>query len=562
MSSAMYTGVSGLKSQQTRLDVIGNNIANVNTLGYKSQRVTFSDIFSRMLQSATGPSRTSGRGGINPMQVGYGSKVNSIDTNMSTGSTQTTGDTRDAMIGGDGFFIVKDGNSGQYKFTRAGNFSVDKEGNLTVNGMKVCGWQQYTTDADGKINYNTQTTVQPLNLYDNGKLIMPPKGSTTGKLSGNLDPSKKAHGTALDNIGSVPATPDAVTTMTVFDEQGNSYDIQVKLSKCYTDASTGGSAKGSVVLDKNGYTVAAGTNDKLKLAVDGGAPIEITIPPGKYESPAAFVDAVNKAISGAPELAGKVKAELTADGKLSFAATSTGDNSGVVVSDGTPPGALAAYIGTATNTPGATRSGNTSWFWQAVSASGDVTVGAPSSGYLEFDSKGKLITNDPAKFNPTPNLTLRTKSGPLTLKMDMSQIATYKNSDETKVTAGTDGYAAGKLADFAIGNDGMIIGMYSNNQKQPLGMLALAKFTNPAGLEKMGDNLYRTTTNSGEFTGGVAPGAEGTGGLQGGALEGSNVDLAEQFSDMMVTSRSYQANSKVITTADAMMETVINMVRA
>ncbi|WP_371380327.1 flagellar hook protein FlgE [Sporomusa aerivorans] len=560
MSSAMYTGVSGLKAQQTRLNVIGNNIANVNTLGYKSQRTTFSDVFSHTLRSATAPSRSSGRGGINPMQVGYGSKVSSIDTNMSTGSTQTTGDNRDAMINGDGFFIIKDGNSGQYKFTRAGNFSVDMEGNLTVNGMKVCGWQQYTTDADGKITYNTQTNIQPINLYE-GNTVMPPKGSTIGQLAGNLDPSKKAHGAALDNIGSVPGTPDGVTTMTVYDDQGNSYDIQVKFSKCYTDASTSGTAKGSVALDKNGYTVTAGTNDKLKLAVDGGAQVEITIPPGKYESPTAFINAINTAVNGTPDLTGKVAAQLTSDGKLSFTSTATGDSSTVAVSDGTPPGALAAYIGTVTSDPGVTRSGNTSWFWQAVSASGDITVGSPSNGYLKFDSRGKLITGD-AKFNPTPNLALKTKSGPINLKLDMSQIATYKNSDDTKVTAGTDGYAAGKLSDFAIGADGMVVGMYSNNQRQPLGMLALAKFTNPAGLEKIGDNLYRTTTNSGEFTGGVAPGAEGTGGLQGGALEGSNVDLAEQFSDMMIASRSYQANSKVITTSDSLMETVINMVRA
>jgi flagellar hook protein FlgE len=555
----MYSGLSGLISQQTKLNVIGNNIANINTLGYKSQRATFSDVFSQTLRSTTGPSRTSGRGGINPMQVGYGSKVSSIDTNMSTGSTQTTGNNRDALINGAGFFIIKDGNSGQYNFSRAGNFSVDTEGNLTVNGMKVCGWQQYTTDTDGKVTYNTQTAIQPINLYD-GKTIMPPKGSTMGQLAGNLDPSKKARGSALDNISNVPGTPDGVTTMSVYDDQGNSYDIQVKFSKCYTDASTSGSATGSMVLDKNGYTVTAGTNDKLKLAVDGGAQIEITIPASKYESPTAFVNAVNTTVNSAPEMAGKVTAKLTSDGKISFISTYTGDNSGVAVNDGTSPGALAAYIGTVTTAPGATRSGNTSWFWQAVSSSSDATVGSPANGYLEFDSKGKSITTD-AKFNPMPSLTLRTRSGTINLKMDMSQIATYKNSDDTKVNAGTDGYAAGKLSDFAIGNDGVIVGVYSNNQRQPLGMLALAKFTNSAGLEKIGDNLYKTTTNSGTFTGGVAPGSEGTGGLLGGALEGSNVDLAEQFSEMMIASRSYQANSKVITTEDSLMETAINLMR-
>ena len=566
MSSAMYAGVSGLKAQQTRLDVIGNNIANVNTPGYKSQRATFGDIFSRMMRSATGPSASSGRGGTNAMQVGYGVNVNSIDTDMTTGTTQSTGNNRDASIGGDGLFIVKDGNTNEYKFTRAGNFSVDTEGNLTVNGRKVCGWQQYTKDADGKIIYNTQTAIQPINVFDDGvngnKRVIPPKASTIGRLSGNLDPAQKARGTSLNNIGTVPSTPDSVTTMTVYDEQGNSYDMQVKMSKCYTDASTGGTAKGSVVLANGGYTVVAGANDQFNLSVDGGAGYEITLPPGNYDSPSAFVSAVNTAINSVPNLTGKVTAQLTSDGKLSFVSASTGNNSGVVVTDGTHTGAMAAYVGTATASAGVTHSGNTSWFWQAVPSSKDMTVSSLSSGYLEFDSTGKLITTDPANFNTAPNLTLSTKgAGTITVKMDMSQISTYKNSGETKVTAGTDGYAAGELDDFSIGSDGMIIGSYTNSQKQPLGMLALANFTNPAGLEKVGDNLYKTTTNSGNFTGGVAAGSGGTGSLQGGTLEGSNVDLAEQFSDMMVTSRAYQANSKIITTSDSMMETVINMVR-
>ncbi|MBU2703567.1 flagellar hook protein FlgE [Sporomusaceae bacterium BoRhaA] len=566
MSSAMDSGVSGLKAQQTKLNIIGNNIANISTPGYKSQRATFSDIFSQTIRAATGPSASSGRGGTNPMQIGLGVNVSSINTDMSTGSTQSTGNNRDASIGGDGFFIVKDGNGSEYKFTRAGNFGVDKEGNLTVNGMKVCGWQQYTTDANGKITYNTQTAVQPINVFADGvngnKKIIPPKASTIGVLSGNLDPTKTARGTSMHNIGVVPSTPDSLTTMTVYDAQGNSYDVQVKMSKCCTDASTGGAATGSVVLANGGYTVTKDTGDQFKLAVDGGAATEITIPPGTYASPSAFVAAVNTAISSVPDLAGKVTAKLTSDGKLSFVSASTGGSSAIVVTDGTNTGAMAAYVGTATATVGVTHTGNTSWFWQAASSSKDMTVGAPSFGYLEFDSNGKLLTTDAANFNAMPNITLRpTGSGPITVKMDMSGISTYMNSGETKVTGGTDGYAAGDLDDFSIGSDGTIIGSYNNGQKQSLGMIALAQFTNSAGLEKVGDNLYTTTTNSGNFTGGVAAGSGGTGSLSAGTLEGSNVDLAEQFSDMMITSRAYQANSKIITTQDTMQETLINMVR-
>lgn len=690
MSTAMYSGASGIKSQQTRLDVIGNNIANISTAGYKSQRVNFNDILSQTLSNANGPSASSGRGGTNPMQIGLGVSVGSIDTDMSTGSTQSTGSTRDVSIGGDGFFIVK-GSGGEYEFTRAGNFGVDKQGNLTVNGLKVCGWQKYTTDADGKVTYDTQTTVEPINIFSdsiNGnKRIIPPKASATGTVSGNLDPTKTARGTSLTNIGTVPSKPDSLTTLTVYDAEGNSYDIQVKMSKCYTDASTSGTTKGSVVLATGGYTVTAGSNDKLVLAVDGGASTEITIPAGTYATSSAFVDAVNTGINNSTELSGKVKAQLTPDGKLSFVSTSTGAAStGVTITDGTDPsGALAAYMGTVTSTPGSvgisgkatgntdltaltypytvtagskdtitlavdggtpvqitippgtyanatalaaavnagitgsslnthvtagldgtgkhleftsattgtsskvtvtdgtnpsgalakyvgttsttggiTNSGNTSWFWQAVPSSSNIAIGKLSSGYLEFDSKGKLITTD-ANFNTTPTITLtptnQVGAAPLTLKLDMSGISTYTSSSESKVTAATDGYAAGDLNDFSIGSDGVITGSYSNGQKQPVGMIALAKFANSGGLEKVGNNLYKTTVNSGNFTGGVEAGSNGTGTLSPGTLEGSNVDLAQQFSDMMITQRAYQANSKIITTSDSMMETLINMVR-
>lgn len=566
MSLAMYSGVAGLKAQQTKLDVIGNNIANISTSGYKSQRVSFSDVLSQTLSAATGPG--SRRGGTNPKQVGLGVSVSAIDTNMTTGSTQSTGNPMDVSIGGNGFFIVNGGND-EYKFTRSGNFGVDKQGNLTVNGFKVCGWQEYSTSASGTNTYNTQKTVEPINVFSdsvNGnKKIIAPKATTTGMLSGNLDPTKTAKGTAIGNIGTVPSAADSTTTMTVYDPEGNSYVIQVKLSKCYTDASTSGKSTGSVILAAGGYTVTSGASDQLKLAVDGGTAAEITIPAGTYASASAFVTAVNTAINNAPALAGKVTAGLTSDGKLSFASAATGTSSGVTVTDGTHAGALGAYVGTATVTAGVTHTGNTSWFWQAVSSSSNMTVGSPSSGYLEFDSKGKLITTDSANYNTTPSITLTPASnvgaGSFTVKLDMSGISTYTSSSESKVSAISDGYAAGDLNDVSIGSDGVITGVYTNGQKQPLGMIALANFSNPAGLKKVGNNLYTTTANSGNFTGGVEAGSSGTGSLSAGTLEGSNVDLAEQFSDMMITQRAYQANSKVITTESAMMETLIGMVR-
>lgn len=455
MSTAMYSGVSGLKSQQTKLDVIGNNIANINTSGYKSQRVSFSDVLSQTMSSASAPSSASNRGGTNPMQIGLGVTVGAIDTNMSTGSTESTGNSLDVSIGGDGFFIVKGGSSSDYQFTRAGNFGVDSTGNLTVNGLKVCGWEEYTANTDGTYTYNTQKSVEPINLfsdsYNGNKKVIAPKATSTATLTGNLDPTATANGTAISTIGTVPSTADSTTTMTVYDTEGNSYDVKVNLYKCYTDTDSSSSTYG-----------------------------------------------------------------------------------------------------------------DTSWYWQVDSSSSNLSVASPSSGYLLFDSNGKLVTGN-SSFSATPSVTLTpgstVGSGAFTVNLDLSGISTYTSSSTSSVTATNNGYKAGSLQGISIGSDGVITGTYDNGQKQPLAKLSLANFTNPSGLEKIGENLYTTSTNSGNFTGGVEVGTNGTGTISSGTLEGSNVDLAAEFSDMMITQRAYQANSKIITTSDQMMETLISMVR-
>jgi flagellar hook protein FlgE len=451
----MYSGVSGLRSQQSKLDVIGNNIANINTIGYKQQRVTFSDLLSQTISAATGADSATSRGGTNAKQIGLGVSVAATDTLMTTGSTQSTGVSTDLAIGGNGFFIVQGGGTGTYQFTRAGNFGVDASGNLIVNGLRVCGWQNYTTDASGNYTFNTQATVEPINLfsdtYNGNKKIIAPKATTAASLDGNLSPSDTASGTALNNIGTVPTEASATATMTVYDAQGNSYDVKVNLYKCYTD---------------------------------------------------------------------------------------TGANT-------------------------------TSYYWQVDPATAaDLNI-TGNSGYIEFDSAGNIITTDPTNYNTNPTINLTPQgtyagAAAFSATLDFSGISYYTStsSDGSSIAVSqVDGYASGELQDISIGSDGVILGVYSNDQKQPLGMVALANFSNPAGLQKIGSNLFITTANSGDFTGGVAAGTNGTGALSSGTLEMSNVDMAEQFSEMMITQRAYQANSKIISTADEMLQSVINMIR-
>ncbi|MDR7868248.1 MAG: flagellar hook protein FlgE [Sporomusaceae bacterium] len=452
MMSAFFSAVSGLKSQQTGLNVIANNISNVNTTGFKQQRVSFSDVLSQTLSGATGASGN--KGGTNAIQLGLGVGVSSTDTIMTTGSTQSTGVDTDCSISGSGFFIVSGGSSGQYQFTRAGNFSVDEGGNLTVNGYKVCGWQDYDVDAaSGDYVYNTSKAVEAINLYSdsyNGnKKVIAAKATTGLTLSGNLDTSATASGTALQTIGAVTTYDSTTTVDNIYDALGNEHSIKINWKKCYVD--------------------------------------------------------------------------------------------------------------TATNT--------TSWYYSITSD--DLTV-SPASGYVAFDSSGQMVSTVTSgattyTFDTDPTLTLTPAASlgtaAFTVDMDLNNILQNTTTTTAAVTGtADDGYAAGELQGISISSDGTIIGTYSNSQTQPLGMIALAVFTNPEGLEKIGASLYAVTANSGNFTGGVVAGSGGSGALSTGTLEMSNVDLAQQFSEMMISQRAYQANSKVISTADEMLQSVIQMV--
>ncbi len=454
MLTSIYSGVSGLKAQQQKLDVISNNIANVNTVGYKSQTVSFSDLLSQTLRGATAANSATNTGGTNAIQMGMGVSVSAVTTDMSVGSTESTGNSTDVSISGDGFFIVQGGSSGEYQFTRAGNFGVDADGNLVVNGYKVCGWEQYSTGSDGSYVYNTQQAVQPLNIFSdsvNGnKMYIAAKATTKASLTGTLDPSADANGTALNTIATtLPDTPSATSTMTVYDAQGNGYDVKVNLYKCYTDSST--------------------------------------------------------------------------------------------------------------NT--------TSYYWEVDPSDSSSLAASGASGYVEFDSSGKMITTDSTDYNTNPTVTLTPQgtyagAAAFNVSLDFSNISYCTTSTGSGISVSSiDGYEGGELQGISIGSDGIIYGSYSNDQTQPLGMIALAYFNNPSGLEKIGNNLYATTVNSGSFTGGVAPGTSGTGSLSTGTLELSNVDLSEQFSDMMITQRAYQANSKVLTTSDNILETLISLIR-
>ncbi len=442
MMRSMFSGVSGLRAHQARLDVIGNNIANVNTVGYKASRVTFQEVFSQTLRGSGAPDTSTGRGGTNPMQIGLGMGVASVDMQFTRGSVQRTDNPTDLSIEGEGMFIVRGGSADAYRFTRAGNFTVDKMGNLVAsNGMSVYGWQYHEADPNnpGARIFDTERNVEPINIYadsyNGNKKIIAPHSTDQVALSGNL------------NLNDAVADPPVILPLTVFDAFGNEYKIEVQFQQSGVDHVWN-------------YTI------------------------------------------------------TEADGINRFT-----DVPGTITFDDTP--------------------GNEG---KAI----DATGGAAGAGLVR-DITLDLSTIDSALTD-------------INFDLDLSKITQYATDSSAKVYS-ANGYNSGTLVTFNIGTDGVITGIYSNGQQQPLGLVALASFENSAGLQKVGENMYIATSNSGDFKKPTRPGGEGLGTLNPGTLEMSNVDLSKEFTEMITTQRGFQANSRIITTTDEMLNELVNIKR-
>ena len=473
MMRSMFSSVSGLRSHQTKMDVIGNNIANVNTVGFKASRATFAEVFAQTVSGAGSPDVNTGRGGTNPMQIGLGMNVNSIDTIMTRGSLQRTDNPTDLSIEGEGFFIVRNGREGTNMYTRAGNFTIDRLGNLvTAQGLNVLGWQIYSVDDEGNYIFETQEELEPLNLYEDehnlNKRILEAQATTKAVLAGNLNAKNKpiaaSDATEIpdNNDDGIPDKNDGEDTkahfivpLTVYDDLGNEYKLNISFWKYKVEP--GGSGD-------DGPT----TTWYYRIATDNEA---------------GFGD----------------------DGK------STGD-----------------------------------------------------VGFIKFNSKGDIIS-DPddncflaveVELTPGENV----GAGSFRFELNFEKLTMYATDSSVKPTQ-VDGYPPGTLEYFSIGSDGVINGVYSNGRQKPLGMVALALFDNPAGLQKVGNNLFIPTSNSGDFTRAYKPGTEGAGSLNPGTLEMSNVDLAQQFTEMIITQRGFQANSRVITASDEILQELANMKR-
>lgn len=429
MIQAMYSGVSGLRAFKSQLDVIGNNIANLNTIGFKSSRVSFQEMMSQTWNAGTGPS--SGSGGVNPLQVGLGVTVGAIDTDTSQGSLQSTGKSTDVAIQGGGYLMLGSGDN--ILFSRDGAFSLDGDYNLVsaTSGFKVLGW---TPNASGNLDVSATPSASsgikiPIGNMSNARQ------TSILKMGKNLD---------MDSAVGTTVTPNAV----IYDSLGAAHTLNI----AFTKTSTPGQWSYSVFCPD----------------VSAGNPTAVPpVPPTPVKTGVVNFDANGRCTSGVVDIS--------------------------------------------------------------------MTLALPNGSQSPFNFQMSLE--------------------------DVTQLAGGGSAGSSTVSASyQDGLTVGTLQSFDVGRDGIVTGIFGNGNKQILGQIALAVFSNPAGLVRAGSNTVAQGPNSG-IPQVAPPNSSGTGMLASGFLEASNVDLSNEFANMIIAQRGFQANARTITTSDEIIQELVQLKR-
>lgn len=550
MMRSMYSGVSGLKTHQTKMDVIGNNIANVNTVGFKSSSVTFSEIMYQNLSGASGPNALTGTGGVNAKQIGLGVTTGSTSVNITgAGASQTTGRAFDIKLNdtnsATSFFIVSNGSGTQ--FTRAGSFYVDGAGNLcmTSTGYNVMGWQVDPTTGDIR-----KDTVSALRVMSEKNMTSAPEATVNGRCEGVLD----------KNSTDVTSEAGQAMNLSFYDALGYSYVAKFAIKE--TNRDTGEytveltdilDSTNKSILDQTKYDSVTGTYDPDYLGDIFGAVKSQT----KTYTPRAgwtTVDAANNIF----EYNATYYRYDAAAGNLVEVADNGGGNY-VQVPGGTTK-TLAEAFGVSPYATGITMT------------NGVVTANVSSANYtLKFNPDDGVFDYIGATGQDNVFLNLKDTLGGNFEDIDIDFTGTKWFDNGGSSTIGMDkgdvdgktgtGKKLGDMIGVFVDTNGKIYGSYDNGNTILLGQIAVAQFANAMGLEKVGDNCYTTTLNSGEFDGIGVDITAGGGTMSTGMLEMSNVDLSSEFTEMITTQRGFQANSRIITVSDTLLEELINLKR-
>jgi flagellar hook protein FlgE len=552
MSSSLFASVSALRAQQTLLDVVGNNLANVNTTGFKSQRVQFSDLVYQTLRPAT-TTVSSSVGGTDPLQVGLGVKVGSIDTNLTQGGLEATGNKFDLAIEGSGFFVVSNGLDTRY--TRAGAFAVDASNYLVdpKTGYRVQRFgdigeaEGFQVNNDPQIRIPFGTTVAPKStstITFNGNLSASAIGplaetltSTTPFTTGGLPAGA---GTLLNNIdgGNGLYAPGDSIDITGTDAAGAavSTSLAVNAGSTMTDllngitAAFGGGVGATATLDASGNIV---------LAANSTGPFTLDL---------SLADAVGNAGSIPWGSHGLLESTTGKDGDTIATAIQVYDD------QGTPHTMTLTFQKQAANL----------WDLTASIPSSDGTMIDNLVQGIQFNDNGsfrQLVGPDDGdiSFQITGLSVTQTIGFASGLTTGFDGLTQYGGTS-TASASDQNGYAAGFLTDVSIGPDGVIDGVFTNGLSLPLAQLAIASFRNPGGLDRKGDNYFALSSNSGIPQVGTATSGD-RGSVQSSVLEASNVDLALEFTRLIVGQRAFQVNARAITAANEVLQELGNIIR-
>lgn len=578
-TTAFYTGLTGLAANSRTIEVVGNNIANANTTAFKSSRVSFSNMFGRTLSIGTPPGDTTG--GTNPSQIGFGVRVAGTQRQMGGGAISPTGDGRDLAIDGNGFFMVEKG--GQTGFTRAGGFRQNSAGDLsTVTGERLLG---YAADSDYNIQRGTLTGISiPL-----GELTIA-EATTVTRFSGNLNSGGSAatRGSEVTLGSSTTAGFGLISGATVAPSGTNVLETSSLLGEIEDPAAPGsgsplfsvgqsielsGAQRGGTTLPTAAFPVTSTSTVQdlldfltraLGLHATGGANPDGETP-GVTVDPATGVFTVvgNTGSSSAVQIDASDLRVMDADGTLAgtpFVPTTLHDADGESVrtafivydSLGAPVQVEMSMVLEAKGDLG------TTWRYYVDSrdnADGDVRV---ASGTVDFDTQGRLLTTTPigvtidrSGSGAAPALAFE-----IDLQDDAGEVTALADTTSAIAAVYRDGSPIGTLADFGIGTDGVVTGVFTNGLTRTLGQVALATFRNSEGLVDLGNNIFTVGANSGPPVE-AAPGQLGAGSIVSGALELSNVDLGQEFITMITASTGYSASSRVVRTADDLIQQLL-----
>lgn len=550
MMRSMYSAVSGLKTHQTRMDVIGNNIANVNTVAFKSSSVTFSDILYQTTSNASGANATTGTGGVNAKQIGLGTTAAATKVSItSAGASETTGNPFDIRLtdkNSTNFFIVNNGS--ENVFTRSGSFYVDGSGNLCMSstGYTVMGWQ--VDETTGEIR---KDTVSALRIMQEKNLTSAPEATTQATIAGVLD----------ENDADVKSDAGKVMNLNFYDNLGYQYTAKFAIKATAKDGEY--TVELTSILDSNNKNITEGFTQAQMKEIFGNTDTETTIASYSSTLPGCGYTFDPKTGKLTDDNANNAEVAINTDGTIG--------NTGKTIKD-----VFGVSDGNFKNIQDSDKAGNDDYKFERVKN---------ADGSFSYQIKKKSATNllkfntEDGKFNSigggtdkSVELNLNTTSlnangNFANINVDFSQCLNYSGKSTIGADAGAvdgttgKGRKLGAMTGISIDTSGRIYGTYDNGNTELLGQIAVAQFSNASGLEKVGESCYRTTLNSGEFDGiGVEISADGSS-MTTGELEMSNVDLSSEFTSMITTQRGFQANSRVITTSDTLLEELVNLKR-